>query len=294
MNRGLIWRICTVSGALALASGCSEVGGRSISEPLTADERLSTQRMVVLERPPIVISQSTKQVASARRAVTRLSLDDLATRRGAREIDANALPFLSGTDVGRDFLASGPGRVLVRGTPVQSCPATIGRAPAPGETLADTAARALTTCHAALAGSSSPEGTECGCRLIALDSVLLVPREEMTYATGTTARLRVQSLDLDAMLVATNGAENGVLLRDVSGPVGKVERLENDRVRITLKDTEQTFEGSARRVGYRRGWLAERIYAISATGERLSLLIGFAPDELAELAGAWLAWPPDA
>lgn len=53
------------------------------------------------------------------------------------------------------------------------------------------------------------------------------------------------------------------------------------------------FRGTAIEVGWRRGRIAQRLYLQDAAGRRVSLLLGFPPDDLAAYAAAWLAFPPD-
>ncbi|MEL6197930.1 MAG: hypothetical protein AAFT19_08790, partial [Pseudomonadota bacterium] len=46
-------------------------------------------------------------------------------------------------------------------------------------------------------------------------------------------------------------------------------------------------------VGWRRGRIARRLYLQDAAGRRISLLLGFTPEDLEDYAAAWLAFPPD-
>lgn len=239
-----------------------------------------------MERPPIVFAKDAAGVEIARTLISRLTPDALRERQGARRVDANELPWLSGSEAGRDFLSRTGNRVLVRGRPQGFCPMALAES-APSAPLSMLARSALTRCL-----EQAPDG--CGCRVVAINDALLTTLDEVTYATGIAARLRARSLGLDDLLVAEETPDRRILLRDLSGVVGEVAFNGDDGASITLRGTDKTFRGTARKVGFRRGRLAQRIYATSEAGDRLSLLIGFGPEELAEYAGAWLAWPPDA
>lgn len=275
-------------GGLLVAFGLTACGGTPNSAGSQREkipQRVDSQQILIMPRPPVIAVDKDNDLATVTRRLQRLNPNALAAREGARLIDANALPWLAGSTEGREFLAGSPTRVLVRGTPAAFCPVALTETGSGSAT--DLASRALQSC----AAQSAPG---CGCQIIALGSVLMVPREEVAYATGISARIQARSLGLDGFLVAEETPAGLILLRDVSGVVGRMERGTGDQVRLTFDKASEPFTGFARGVGFRRGRLAERIYATDSAGNRVTLLIGFEPDELAEFAGAWLAWPPDA
>lgn len=245
-------------------------------------EALDLQRFLILTRPPVVSAYKTDDVEQAQQRMARMRPADLQWREGSRVEDANSLPWLIGSPIGRKFLATPAPRVLVRGTPSAFCPvAVVESGPLP---VPDLAANALRSCL-------SRSTDNCGCQVVAAGSVLLIKQEETTYATAISARIRAPSLGLDGFLVAEEGRDGEILLRDLGGVIGRIDRDGGDEVVVKLERQSGSFRGRSIKVGFRRGRLAERIYASDGDGNRLSLLIGFDPEELAELAGAWLAWP---
>lgn len=240
-----------------------------------------------MERPPEISVTTSQEIATVRILMERLSIEELQSRPGARLHDVEGLPWISGSTAGREFLAMTEPRVLLRGDPAGSCAIAAAEAGEPSQPIADLANAALEQCIAAVAPG-------CGCRIVAANSLLLVPLEEVSYATGAPARLRVPSLGLEKMLVAEAVDNEHEILRDISHRVGEIESGPDDTVTIRLEGVEGAFMGKARPVGFRRGRLARRVYAKNADGDQLVLLIGFGPGELSQMAGAWLAWPADA
>ena len=278
---------------LALAA-CEEAPPEVTSARAPLAERLHLQRMLVLERPPVIALQDPREMPLAVRAAGRADAEELERRPVARWVGTDALPFLTQTRAGLDFLAAQAPRALARGMPAEFCPALEVAHGAEGASeeaaRQEVARRALTGCLAQL----DPGHEGCGCRVIALDDVVTVPRDETAYATGVSARLRVAPLDIDVVLVAEDGPGKETLLRDLAGPVARLTHGAEDRVAVAFERGRlagHRFEGRRIPVGFRRGRLAERIYATDAEGNRLSLLVGFEPDELAGQAAAWLAWP---
>ncbi|MEO1492225.1 MAG: hypothetical protein AAFV19_08745 [Pseudomonadota bacterium] len=271
----------------ALVAACTGPQRSAGTERARTPATIGEQRMMVLTRPPIIKAESAADVEVARRLMSRLDPNELNRRDGSRIVDANEIPWLSGSEQGRSFLAMQPQRVVVRGEPAASCPIALSVSASRQKPIQDVAADALSSCL-------TSAGPDCGCRVVAAGSILLVPRDEATYATGISARIRAPKIGLDGFLIAEETPDGTTLLRDLSGVVGRVQRGNGGDVTLSLRGASDDYVGTVRKVGYRRGRLAERIYAENAEGERVALLIGFDPDELAGVAGAWLAWPSDA
>lgn len=286
----LLWltrELAIVLPLLGLLSACIENGPRASSQRDRPSEAINAQKILTMTRPPVVIAKDLAGVEVARTLISRLTPSALQDRKGARFVDANALPWLSGSAQGQAFLNAQPNRVLVRGAPAEMCPIAFTQSGPNSTPTQELARTALSRCI-----QQAPKG--CGCRVVAVRNSLLTTREEITYATGIAARIRARSLGLDGLLVAEEKTDGTILLRDLSGTIGSVSISEDDKVTLKLNGSDTVYSGISRNVGFRRGRLARRIYASNTAGERVSLLIGFDPDELAQIAGAWLAWPPDA
>ncbi len=265
-----------------LLASCSMSGTSAGSQRSANAEALDLQQFLILTAPPEIAAYTANDVPQMRRKIAGLRPAQLQEREGSQVESANALPFLTGSAIGRKFLSTDRSRVLVRGAPREFCPTALVESGS--ASVSDLTASALSKCL-------NQSSEKCGCEVVAAGSVLLVPRTEVNYATAIAARVRAPSLGIDGFLVAEEDVEGNVLLRDLTGVVGQVERGDADRVTVILGSKRIAFQGRSIEVGFRRGRLAERIYAKDDGGNRLALLIGFDPTELASLAGAWLAWP---
>ena len=269
--------------------GCVDNGATLQSARQPLEENLHLQRMVVLSHPPIIAATRPEDLPVARRIAENADPAELSRRESARWVSVDALPFLTSTEAGKRFLSAAAPRALARGMPPESCPAAVMASGTSGTPRAEVAGQALRRCLAKL----MPERPGCGCRIVALDDLVTVPREDTAYATGTSARMRSASLGIDLLLVAEEESDGSTLLRDLNGPIARLVNGENDAVTLSFHATGRRFDGYRIPVGFRRGRIAERVYVVDADGNRLSLLIGFEPGELAGGAGAWLSWPPE-
>lgn len=240
--------------------------------------------MVVFSTPPDIRAETRRDIPRARGAADRLDLAAWRERRGAETEQAGALGWLTGSADGRRFLALPPPRALAWGVPRADCPATGMRGGT--ATRAKAVEGALRACFAGL----DTMAQTCGCRLVALDDAMLVGREQMAYATGVTARLRAPEMGIDGLFVAEHTANGATVIHGANAPVAHVTPANGAEVTVRLADG-RLLTGRRTLLGVRRGRLAQRIHARDPAGRRFVLLIGFAPEELADSAGAWLAWP---
>jgi hypothetical protein len=291
----ILGRSCMKSTLLIVAlaigpiSGCvaNDASSNSARQPLA--EGVHVQRMVVLSYPPIIAATQPEDIPAALSLVENIDPDELTRRESARWVNVDSLPLLTSTASGRRLLSAAAPRALARGMPAEICPADAMASAAPGSPPAEVVGEALRSCLAKL----GPGQTDCGCQIVAIDNLVTVPLEDAAYATGTSARMRSAALGIDLLLVAEENPDGDTLLRDLQGPVARLTNGENGAVTLIFEATKRRFDGYRITVGFRRGRIAERVYVVDADGHRLSLLIGFEPGELAEGAGAWLAWPPE-
>ncbi|MEM8792244.1 MAG: hypothetical protein AAGE80_11550 [Pseudomonadota bacterium] len=274
-------------GALiCVLAGCNGLEPEERSQRDQVAEDWHLQKMILLDRPPVIAVEPGADYALARQNAQRADPEVLARRDQASRVPIDTLPYLIGSEPGRAFLQAETPRAIARGAPALSCPAAAvvtSEIPVPRSTLAE---QALKACVADL----PIDRPSCGCEVIAIDNLVTVPRASLAYATGSSARLSIPEQRIDSLLVAEEDSAGRLLLRDLTGPVARVIPGKGEEVTVRFS-AGKTYEGRRIQVGFRRGRVAERIYAESADGERLSLLIGFEPDELADQAGAWLAWP---
>ncbi len=274
------YRYWTFLPLFALISCTSVGGGPDLGRPKPG-AALSDQLLLVLNQPPIIHAANQAGLRDAGSVAARSTYARLGDRRGGRLVAASELPYLTGSSEGRAFLAAELPRALARGEPAASCPAVGLSTGRPG-----VAVKALDACLARLEEVGTLE--DCGCRVVALGNVLTVPRSETAYATGISARLASDALGLDLLLVAEE-TDSGILLRDLRGEVGRLAVGPGDAATLTLSEGA-VFSGERIPVGFRRGRLGARYYLADPDGRRVTVLIGFDPQELVAGAGAWLAW----
>lgn len=223
--------------------------------------------MIVPTAPPRIRATGPEDLARAARAAGAVDRARLLATPRSRRMAAAGLGYFASSQAGRRFLARAAPRALARGDPAARCPASGQAGPAADRGAA--ARAALSACLAALPGDAA----DCGCRLIALDDMALIPIAEAAYAVGVPARLSVPALGVSKVLVAEERDGGALALFGLTGPAGRIERLGGRRVRVVLPGLG-AFEGAARPIGLRRGRLAERIAARDPEGRRLTLVIG--------------------
>lgn len=254
-----------VAAALLILSGC-------VSET-DSDPRLSGPRPADLDRmgaspaPPRLIAAGRAEVEGIAAAAARLDAETVAARRGFRRVEISALPYLRSSLEGARFLGRAGPRALARGAPAAACPIS-GVSPPGAKDRRAAAAAALSSCLA------RAQGPECGCRLLAVDDILLAPRADFVFAPVVSAYLiggPAGARALVAEAAPPAGDVEEVILRDAQGAVGALI-LNGDAARLTLGGV--VYEGRREPFGYRRGRIAERLRLTGPGGARRTVLIG--------------------
>ncbi|MEO0823201.1 MAG: hypothetical protein AAF074_22620 [Pseudomonadota bacterium] len=255
------------------------------------------QSILVTQQGLTIRAKDEREVTNAAKLAARTDRRKLLSRDGSSLVSSSEVPFLVQSARGREFLNASLPRALARGEPAAICPAS-GVASGPAGAGAGPAGRgaaveaALSACFAELRRVGAPEA--CGCGLIAFDRVVALPRAETTYASGTAARLKSDPPGIDGLFVARADGNGRLRLFDVTGPIAEIRDIEGDRPTLVFtSDPEAEFTGRNLPVGFRRGRIARRLYLTDASGRKISVLIGFSPEELAQYAGGWLQFPPD-
>jgi hypothetical protein len=209
----------------------------------------------------------------------RISLREVETATRSRE--PSAYPFLHLSPLGRRFLAMAPPRALALGHPAETCPVGVVGA-TPRGTVED--------CLAAAAARA-----DCGCRIVAVDDVVLIPSAEMAYAPGVGGRLFGHDPALGPLVVeerAATDASSLVAFRSAAGLVAVGELFDDGDATLVLAADGETFGGRREMRGWTRGRIKERLLLTGAGGRRLVALIGFEPEEVVALGPALASWTP--
>lgn len=233
-------------------------------------------RFAATPAPPRLAAATRANIDDVARGVANLTDDTIMGRRGVRLIEVSEIPYLRASPVGALFLAGAPARALARGEPAASCPAATEAVGAPDRPEA--ARRALEACFDQLEARGADAA--CGCRIEAVDSILLDRREAFAFAPAVSALMigapgaaRSSSLLVAEALPPLDGAER-VLLRDAAGEVGRLVLDGPDAALVLTGEPDRLFTGAREPFGFRRGRIAERLRLADAGGRRLDVLIG--------------------
>jgi len=256
----------------------------------TLDSRDLTQRVLLRPRPPKIIAADYSALPEALSYAARSATGDAERVRGARWTEAAQIGLLFGSPEGKAYLTGKEGRALVRGEPMESCPAlNVALAPT-DEQATDGAMRACLNETAAMA--------DCGCRLIARGDHLLAKRDEFAYAigVGTTvidqSRGTMQSYASEERIVEGRPGARHLWMLGVSGPVGLLQVEPDGRAAMTINATGERLSGVHKADGFRRGRVARRAYLNGEDGRQVIVLVGYENTEFKENRGQLAAWNP--
>ncbi|MEL6318609.1 MAG: hypothetical protein AAFR16_13340 [Pseudomonadota bacterium] len=308
---------------LALA-GCAYIGvATGPYEPTVID----AARLIQPPQPPSLVAATEAEIADITPVAQPTRLASWRAVNGAQRFEGPQIPFFFESEIGRAYLRSGPGRAVARGEPAESCPLFGVALDAPGpEAAAETAlrsclarrgvaesacgcrllaaenvlfapaeafayARAVNAAAIPLDRDLKPAGPEAA--LIAEERYQ--PRAEPgAEPLAEAGGLTVSGLEPARREELASGARR-LWLIGLMGPVAGLDLAADGAARLTLLEGPRDgmrpvkrLEGRWRAEGFRRGRLAEHIALSGPDGDRLVLLIGYEPAELAEHKGRLL------
>lgn len=232
--------------AIALAFAAAALGGcagvSSFTAPFEATD-IEAARLVQPPLPPKLIAQSKRDVGEVAAAAKPERLASWRQMRGAKKFEGPQIPFFFESELGRAYLRSGPGRALARGEPAESCP-MFGAA----LDAASTEAAANIALERCLARRVKAD-TECGCRLLAADTVLFAPADNFTYARAVAATLIPLGPDL-----ASAGPEAALIAEERYTPLNAA-RVPAETDPLKKKSGLTPARAEALASGERRLWL---------------------------------------
>lgn len=205
-------------------------------------------------------------------------LAELRARRNAKPVAFETLALLRDAPEAAEYRMAPRSRAFVMGWPSASCPAL---ASAKADTPREAAGRATEACQRQLSGWA-----DCGCRLMALDGVLLAPPEQFAHARAVAAELLIDGQRMT--LIAEEASDSSLEQRawwllDPTGPLARLILKEDQATLAFVTGTNGTYRagrtltGTAQKLGLRRGTLALRISFAAGT-----LTLGLEPEELGQ------------
>ncbi len=256
----------------------------------TLDSRDLTQRVLVRPRPPKIIATDFSTLPDALGYAARSATGDAERVRGARWTEAAQIGLLFGSPEGKAYLAGKQGRALVRGEPMESCPALdVALAPT-NDQATEGAMRACLNAMAVRPG--------CGCRLIARGDHLLAKRDEFAYAIGVGTTIidplqgGARNYASEERIVEGRSGSRHVWLLGVSGPIGLLQVDGDGRAAMTMNATGERFTGVHKADGFRRGRVARRAYMTGQDGRNVIVLVGYEDSEFQDNRFQLSAWNP--
>ncbi|MEM6488647.1 MAG: hypothetical protein AAF677_10355 [Pseudomonadota bacterium] len=294
------------------------------SSLIASDDSVAIASVAITRSGVNLSVKGEREVTDVATRASRLTSARLLERPDASRVALAEIPILAQSQDGRSFVMKTGPRALARGAPAAFCPAT-GLSTSGSVSRQQAAASALRACLGQV--RTLPGAPDCGCELVALDDIVLLPRAETAYAIRTAARIKADFLSVDGLFIAEETAPTSIQLRDLYGVIGRVDLQSGNRARLTLRrpdrdpdrnpgrsagrspernpeqrpgraggaETGETvvLPGRAILVGTLRGRRTWRLYFDDGAGQRASVLVGFPPAELDAYAAAWLAFPPD-